>query len=48
MYHSFCPLLDEDGISNFKGFIPINYLIPIEKFMKFHKDSPSANALYES
>lgn len=37
-YHTFASLLDEHGILNYNGFIPVNFEIPRESILSFNKD----------
>lgn len=47
-YHSFASLLSENGIINYKGFIPLNYIIPKDNYLEYHAGYPSPENIYDA
>ncbi len=49
IYHSFAPLLNDYGIPNYNGFIPLNYRLNEQSYLQYMENTnakPVANNLY--
>jgi len=47
-YHTFSTLLNDYGIQNYNGFIPLNYFIPLENLSDFNRNFPLSDAINEA
>lgn len=47
IYNNFSSLLDDYGIHNYKGFIPVNYVIPKDKYISYHNEHALADSAWD-